>query len=241
MEQDNATSATQCFAESEAEGKSRHGDMLYDAVLNHIASNVKLGPFLATSGVVLPYYLNLQTNFLDKKVASRIVKMLETEILEKFSSLGHVCLFGMEVAGGVLVSQLAASVSSPLHSWCDFCYVRKSRKSTGTQQQLEGPKELTERTSFSPAIKGIWLDDTLSTGSSLLEGVRLLKRDYNVEVVGAVYLVDRDRDRASLPLERQWLLHKEVEHVVIAAVYSLEQIDALVPKTPADDVNASHS
>lgn len=44
----------------------------------------------------------------------------------------------------------------------------------------------------------IWLDDTMSTGSSLRDGAKTLLSNYNMEVVGAFFLVDRSSDRKDL-------------------------------------------
>ena len=80
----------------------------YDKVLQKIADNVKLGPFTATSGVVLPYLLNASTNILDKAVAPGIVRML-LDVLDAKSPKGQRTLVvGMVTSGGVMAGQLAA-------------------------------------------------------------------------------------------------------------------------------------
>jgi len=76
-----------------------------------------------------------------------------------------VCV-GMEMAGGVVVGQLAALPHShPLHEWADYVYVRKAAKSSGTKQRLEGPNRFTTRTSASEPLRAIWVDDCMSTGA----------------------------------------------------------------------------
>ena len=37
-------------------------------------------------------------------------------------------------------------------------------------------------------------------GSSLKAGIQLLKRDYNINITHALYLVDRQKDREDLPV-----------------------------------------
>ncbi|KAL0487071.1 orotate phosphoribosyltransferase [Acrasis kona] len=79
---------------------------LYDEVARGIASNVKMGPFTATSGVILPYYLNASTNFLDKDVSPKIVELMGHYVdkiikpVLPVSEEPSLCV-GMEVAGGV--------------------------------------------------------------------------------------------------------------------------------------------
>ena len=53
-------------------------------------------------------------------------------------------------------------------------------------------------TQHSAPLRAVWLDEANSTGSELLKNVLLLQRDYNVRVTGAIFLVDRSRDRADL-------------------------------------------
>ncbi|KAG2387220.1 hypothetical protein C9374_001552 [Naegleria lovaniensis] len=223
---------------------------LYDEVLEGVVRNVKMGPFKATSGIDLPYYLNASTNFMDKKVAPKIVEILGHYLIhlqqtlpcfkpenlpdsQKDLSKQPLVLVGMELAGGMLVSQFAA-VASTLHEKqgsktvyeaYDFLYVRKSRKSTGTCQQLEGEQKFTSRTPDSPVIYGVWVDDALSTGTSLLEGINMLKNDYNIEIKAALYLVDRSQDRKDLPPEKQKLADPIFSQVEIFSVFDLEDVD----------------
>jgi orotate phosphoribosyltransferase len=198
-----------------------------------------MGPFTATSGVVLPYYLNLATNFLDKEVAPAIVQLVEEEIDHYLKGEWKyyvpedrplLCL-GMEVAGGIMVSQLASSSSGRLHGMLDFCYVRKERKSTGTKQQLEGPQLYTSRSADSAPIFAICIDDALSTGSSLHELVTMMWEGYRIRVVGALYLVDRTEDRAHLADEKQFLAREEMDQVAVRAIYSLAEIDREIPRS----------
>ncbi|CUG86459.1 Hypothetical protein, putative [Bodo saltans] len=213
---------------------------LYHDVLRGIVSNVKTQPggFVATSGVVLPYYLNLSTNFMDPRVAPKLVSLVvETVLRVVIPGLAlapgeRVAIVGMEVAGGMLVSQLAASANPKLLEVCDFIYMRKSRKATGTAQQLEAMQVFTTRTAASPKLKAIWVDDCNSTGSSLCEGIVTLQEDYNIDVVQALYIVDRSHDRKDLPNARQKLSDDRFVSgaTQISAIMDLAEVDVLVPR-----------
>lgn len=209
-------------------------ETLYQDVLTGIAKNVKIGPFYATSGIVLAYYLNASTNFLDKTVAPKIIRLYEHYLdkclkpllpADTFEDGKNVMCVGMETAGGMIVSQLCSLDSPVLNKYMDFVYMRKEKKSTGTCQQLEGPQIFTKRTKDSPKLNAIWVDDALSTGSSLAEGMEVLKRDYNIEVVACLYLVDRSKDRKNLPIEKQVLAHQKFENVAIKAIFDLDEVD----------------
>lgn len=212
---------------------------LYERVLAGIVTNVKTkkGGFLATSGVVLPYYLNLSTNFMDPDVAPLLVELFSAVIVKIYDELGlpkgeKVAIVGPEVAGGMLVSQLSASNNPELKSRFDFVYMRKNKKSTGTAQQLEAMKEYTSRTPESPLRRAIWIDDVNSTGSSLCEGIVTLKDDYNMDVVVALYVVDRSADRQNLEPTRQKLTDERFRSgaTAIRAIMDLSEVDAKVPK-----------
>jgi orotate phosphoribosyltransferase len=211
----------------------------YKEVVAGIVRNVKSQPggFKATSGIVIPYYLNLSTNFMDPTVAPKIVTMVSSMLLKLRSEVTsdpdeRIAVVGMEVAGGMMITQIAAMASPELQAKFDFVYMRKTRKSTGTAQQLEGLKEYTERDASSKPVKVIWVDDVNSTGSSLLAGVTTLAEDYNMHTKVAVYVVDRSVDRAALPEERMHLAKPRFfgGETVVRALMDLSEIDALVPK-----------
>mmetsp|Transcript_15558 Transcript_15558/g.33798 ORF Transcript_15558/g.33798 Transcript_15558/m.33798 type:complete len:240 (-) Transcript_15558:53-772(-) len=207
----------------------------YDYVLQACANNVKMGPWHATSGLVLEYYLNAATNMLDKHVATPIARMVLDVVCHKFKPEGDgkLLLVGMEMAGGVMVGQ-ATAVAPITHphmlEWCDFVYCRKDRKKTGTVQQLEGPQFIVDRKPDSPAQPAIFLDDALSSGGSMRDAVKLLKDDYNIDVVGAIYLVDRSKDRTSLAAEKMGMADDCLRDVQVTALYDLAQVDAKVPR-----------
>jgi orotate phosphoribosyltransferase len=212
---------------------------LYTDLRSGIVRNVKTQPggFKATSGVVLPYYLNLSTNFMDPSVAHKIVALVTRMLIKLHPTIAttpdeRIAVVGMEVAGGMLVSQLACAVHPELSTMYDFCYMRKTKKTTGTAQQLEGLKMFTERTPQSPPLKTVWVDDVNSTGSSLTAGIETLLADYNMDVVAAVYVVDRSQDREALPAEKHFLAQPRfVEgRTRIVTLMDLKEIDPLVPR-----------
>ena len=204
---------------------------VYDRVLHGLARNVKRGPFTATSGIVVPYYLNASTNFLDTNIASDIITLFAKVLagwLPKLQGDTKYLVCGMEMAGGILAAQLASANIEDLNQLGDFVYIRKERKTSGTCQQLEGPNFITARTSDSPVVTGVWVDDANSTGSSLQAGIKMLKAQYNIDINHALYLVDRFQDRQSLPDQKQYLASALFDGVEIKALYDLEQVDRLV-------------
>lgn len=222
---------------------------MYQQLLAGFARNAKTQPggFKATSGVVLRYYLNLSTNFMDTEISPIVVKCITKLLLKLYDEIvalgdfelqegDKVIVVGMEVAGGMMVSQFAAAGHPELNNKFDFVYMRKERKKSGTVQQLEGPKKITERTPESTPIKAVWIDDVNSTGSSLYDGIMTLQTDYNMHVTHAVYLVDRSADRASLVPERSWYCLPRYfsesggpVQTRVCALMDLEEVDKLIP------------
>eukprot|EP00760_Papus_ankaliazontas_P005377 PhM_4_TR12529/c0_g1_i1/m.100957/K00762/pyrE; orotate phosphoribosyltransferase len=206
---------------------------LHSLVQEAIVRNVRMGPFTTTAGIELPYLLNASTNLMDKRAAASIVQLYGLVLPEVAKAAGigadePFVVLGMETAGGMIAAQLAVAAPVTLPN-ADYIYMRKKKKESGTGQQLEATSQYTSRTSESPALKAIWVDDANSTGSSLLEGVATLKADYNIDVVAALYLVDRSIDRQSLPDERQKLARQDVkDKLLITAIYDLAEIDAAV-------------
>jgi orotate phosphoribosyltransferase len=70
----------------------------------------------------------------------------------------------------------------------------------------------------------------LSTGSSLLEGIQMLKSEYNIDVVSSLYLCDRSKDRQNLDDSKQFLADDIFKKSKIYSIYDLNQIDSLVKK-----------
>jgi orotate phosphoribosyltransferase len=111
---------------------------------------------------------------------------------------------------------------------------------TGTHQHFEGALRYHVRQPDSPALPAIWLDDVLSTGSSLVDGVKSLRELYNIRVKAAVFLVDREVDRwplvspsppppqsASLSSNNH-LIDVALRDVRIFSVFSLTEIDDVI-------------
>jgi orotate phosphoribosyltransferase len=206
------------------------------------AANAQLPPagkshFIATSGAHLRYYLNLSTNLMLPTVARlttlHMKRMIHTAICD-VSYLprdADIYCIGPETVGGILVSQVCCDWNEDdarVTNNVNFIYLRKNKKKTGTRQQIEGPQFITSRDSNSPVAYGVWLDDVISTGNSLLNGTRLLKKEYNVQMVGAIFLVDRSSDRNSSSNNdcNNPLNHADLQHVSINALMDERKIKA---------------
>ena len=203
----------------------------YEWVLRRIAERVTTGPFITTAGLTLPYLLNLSSTLLCPHVAPRVSHLL-LEALPRICAASEIkpnetfYIVGMETVGGILVSQLAATLhlnalinSSPYLQNAKLLYMRKQAKKTGTQRLLEGSMD-----SAPGEQKAIWLDDVNSTGSSLVEGVKALQKE-NIQLKGALYVVDRGSDRRNVEENKKKCLEAQLSKLPIMALYDLRQID----------------
>lgn len=207
----------------------------YDDVLKSVAQNVHIGEFTLATWTHSWRALNAITNFYDKTVAPLATRMLLDVIAAHFKPeySKKVLVVGMELVGGIVAGQsaaLAPSHNPSMLEWCDFAYFRKFRKTDGTLRQLEGPNHIGERTVESPPLRAVFLDDVQSSGSTLKEAAETLKREYNIDVVGAVFLVDRPNDRKELDDYLIGATDPILEGVKIVAIYDIKDIDAEVQR-----------
>lgn len=218
-------------------------------LLADFARNAKRSGATATSGVKLPYVLGLSASFMDPTCSRKIIAVVERGlkyIREKVlvpapTADERILIVGMEVAGGIMVSQLAACSGLELAKSFDFVYMRKEKKKSGAGQQLEGIHAITDRTAEnSPKpLRAIWIDDANSTGSSLTAGIDILAQDYNIKVEAALYVCDRSADRANLAPERMYFARPQYVEgkVKILALSDLSEVDVEVEKLRAGEAN----
>lgn len=211
-------------------------------LLADFARNAKKSPATASSGIKLPYVLGLSASFMDPTCSRRIIdvfaqalKYIRDNCLSPSVEADEkILIVGMEVAGGILVSQLACCCEAVSATKFDFAYMRKEKKKTGAAQQLEGIHEIVDRTpeTHPKPLRAIWVDDANSTGSSLTAGIEVLKKDYNIQVEAALYACDRSADRQNLPTEKQYFARPEYVEgkVQIFAICDLAEVDEEVAK-----------
>ena len=246
----------------------------YERILTALARNARMGPFVATSGLSLPYLLAAMTSLLDADAAPAISRALAEAMLRGLlPRLGwplsaraspanapvppFLCI-GMETAGGVLAAQLAAVVSSAvpeLLPLVSFGYLRKKRKGSGTQQQLEGPAALAleaSRAASASAGAGagagagtgtgkarvIFVDDVMSTGGSLVEGARLLREQYGLDVAGALFIIDRSKDRAGARSAAAATTAQELQGIELMALFDVATVEERVRSVRGEELQA---
>lgn len=135
---------------------------------------IKLGRFKLSSGLESNYYVDLRglVNY------PNLLKSIAMMIYELAKSHYHFdIVVGIATGGIPLTSFISCIYSIPM------AYVRRERKTYGTQKLIEGDVSLR---------KVLLVDDVATTGSSLEEAIKTI-RDHKGELSAAVVIVDREQ------------------------------------------------
>jgi orotate phosphoribosyltransferase len=150
-----------------------------DVLLDQVNTKaVVRGRVTLSSGRQADYYVDMRRVTLDGAAAPAIGRvMLELTRDLEFDAVGGLTLGADPVA--VAMMHQAAATGRTL----DAFVIRKSQKVHGLQKLIEGPSVEGRRV--------LAVEDTSTTGGSVLEAVRAL-REAGAEVVAVAVVVDRD-------------------------------------------------
>ena len=150
-----------------------------DVLLDQVNSKaIVRGKVTLSSGREADYYVDMRRVTLDAAAAPAIGRvMLELTADWDFDAVGGLTL-GADPVATAMMHQAAAAGRA-----LDAFVIRKSQKVHGLQKLIEGPDVAGRRV--------LAVEDTSTTGGSVLEAVRAL-RDAGAEVVGVAVVVDRD-------------------------------------------------
>jgi orotate phosphoribosyltransferase len=150
-----------------------------DVLLDQVNSKaIVRGKVTLASGREADYYVDMRRVTLDADAAPAIGRtMLDLTADWDFDAVGGLTLGADPIA--VAMMHQAAAAGRRLDSFV----IRKSQKVHGLQKLIEGPSVEGRRV--------LAVEDTSTTGGSVLEAVRAL-RDNGAIVVGVAVVVDRD-------------------------------------------------
>ncbi|RNL81292.1 orotate phosphoribosyltransferase [Nocardioides marmorisolisilvae] len=150
-----------------------------EVLLDQVNSKaVVRGKVTLASGREADYYVDMRRVTLDAVAAPVIGRtMLELTADWDFDAVGGLTLGADPIA--VAMMHQAAAAGRTL----DAFVVRKAQKAHGLQKQIEGPPVEGRRV--------LAVEDTSTTGGSVLEAVQVL-REQGAIVVGVAVIVDRD-------------------------------------------------
>jgi orotate phosphoribosyltransferase len=122
---------------------------------------IKFGNFTLASGKDSSYYIDLRLVPSFPHQFRKMIKNLQNLIIEKVGLDDFDSLASVPTGGLVVTSALAIETVKPL------IYVRNKPKEHGTTKSIEGK--------ISAGIKVVMVDDVMTTGTSVLNGIKQLK------------------------------------------------------------------
>lgn len=135
---------------------------------------IRFGRFKLTSSLESPIYIDLRVAISHPGIYRQLVKALANLVSSRDVNL----IAGIETAGIPWASMVAYELGKGI------VYVRKEVKEHGTSRLVEGD--------LRPGARVAVIDDVVTTGSSIVRAIRIL-RDAGGVVVGAVAIVDREQ------------------------------------------------
>jgi len=122
---------------------------------------IRFGNFTLASGKNSSYYVDLRLIPSYPHQFRKMIKNLQSLIVEKTGLDDFDCLASVPTGGLVVTSALAIEIVKPL------IYVRSKPKEHGTTKSIEGK--------ISAGMKVVMVDDVVTTGTSVLNGINQLK------------------------------------------------------------------
>ena len=122
---------------------------------------IRFGNFTLASGKNSSYYVDLRLIPSYPHQFRKMIKNLQNLIVEKTGLNDFDCLASVPTGGLVVTSALAIEIIKPL------IYVRSKPKEHGTTKSIEGK--------ISAGMKVVMIDDVMTTGTSVLNGINQLK------------------------------------------------------------------
>ena len=137
---------------------------------------IKFGNFTLASGKNSSYYVDLRLLASHPHQFRKMIKNLQNLIIEKTGLDNFDSLVSIPTGGLIIASALAIETIKPL------IYVRNKPKEHGTSKSIEGK-------TF-PGMRVIMIDDVVTTGGSVLNGIKQLK-DMGLTISDVYVVVNR--------------------------------------------------
>ena len=137
---------------------------------------IKFGNFTLASGKDSSYYIDLRLIPSFPHEFRKMIKNLQNLVIEKIGLNSFESLASVPTGGLVITSALAIEIVKPL------IYVRNKPKEHGTTKSIEGK--------ISAGMKVVMVDDVITTGTSVLNGIKQLKES-GLSVSDAFVIINR--------------------------------------------------
>jgi len=156
-------------------------DQRYDRLKELLKERaVQFGEFTLSSGAKSDTYVDGRLFTLSSRGAALAAELL----WERIEPLRADAVGGMTLGADPIVGALIHLAGTKGLDLAGFL-VRKEPKGHGAQRQVEGP-----RPNEHPRV--VLVEDTFTTGGSTLQAARLVRAEWNAEIVAAFSIVDRN-------------------------------------------------
>ena len=189
------------------------------AIFLHQNDIIKFGDFTLASGKKSSYYIDLRLVASFPHIFRKMIKNLQKLVSEKTGLDNFDSLVSVPTGGLIIGSALAIETVKPL------IYVRDKPKDYGTTKSIEGK--------ISSGMKVVLIDDVITTGNSVINGIKQLK---NAGLsISDVYVIINRLEGASNALKLE-----EVNLYQLTDVLEITKIlfqEKLVSKEILDKIN----
>ena len=189
------------------------------AIFLHQNDIIKFGDFTLASGKKSSYYIDLRLVASFPHIFRKMIKNLQKLVSEKTGFDNFDSLVSVPTGGLIIGSALAIETVKPL------IYVRNKPKDYGTTKSIEGK--------IFSGMKVILVDDVITTGNSVINGIKQLK-DTGLSI-SDVYVIINRLEGANNALELEEVnLYQLTDVLEITTILFQEK---LVSKEILDKIN----
>jgi len=187
------------------------------ATFLHQNGIIKFGDFTLASGKKSSYYVDLRLVPSHPHQFRRMIKHLQNLISEQIGFDNIDSVASVPTGGLVIASSLAYDLVKPL------VYVRSQTKEYGTGKLVEGIVK--------PGMKILLVDDVATTGGSVINGIKELKK-LGAIVTDAYVIVNRLEGADKSLLEEKVTMHHLLDILQIAKILHEQKMidDAVLDK-----------
>jgi len=157
------------------------------ATFLHEKGALKFGDFTLTSGNKSSYYVDLRIVPSFPHQFRKMIKQLQSNISANIGLENFDYLVSVPTSGLVIASALAIETVKPI------IYVRNKPKDHGTSKTIEG--------SFEQGKKALMIDDVATTGGSVINAIKSLKK--SGLVISDTFVIINRMEGASQALEAE--------------------------------------
>ena len=172
---------------------------------------IKFGDFTLASGKKSSYYVDLRLVPSYPIEFRKMVKYLESEIVQDIGLDNFDSIVSVPTGGLVIASALAIETVKPL------IYVRSKPKDYGTSKSVEGE--------IHDGMNVVMIDDVATTGGSVVNAIKSLK-EVNISIKDAYVIVNRMEGADKTLLELDVRMHSVLNILQITeALYEQNLVD----------------